>query len=374
MTSSSKHLFDSNRLFQGIPPEILDLAAKIPETESFDADEVIFCEGNPADCMYLIASGSVRISKRGRGGQQETLSFLGEGDFFGEMALYDPEPRSAQATAAQPTVLGRIRKSGFDQLLALAPGQISINLTKEIIKRLRSTNTHFIQEMMEAERLSLVGSMASTIIHDFKNPMSVILNAADMLAERTDDRQLTRVAGLIRRSVDRMLGMTQELLDFSRGTASLEMELVPISQLLEELDDQALHRLSSAGIEVQKQIEYDRDLMVDRSRFVRLLLNIIKNAAEAMPGGGECRIEIAERGDHVVFRVSDTGCGIPDEILPRIFEPFVTHGKASGTGLGMAIAKAVVEAHRGRITVESTPGVGTSFEIAIPRESGARSS
>ena len=309
----------------------------------------------------------MRISKRGRGGQQETLTYLEAGDFFGEMALYDPEPRSAQATAAEATRLGRIGEPGFAQLLALAPGEISTNLTREIIKRLRNANTHFIHQMMEAERLSLVGSMASSIIHDFKNPMSVIQNAAELLTERTHDPQMVRFARMIRRSADRMLGMTQEILDYSRGTTSLHLESVAIDQLLEELDDQAFLRLPLTGIRVEKQIHYEGELHVDRSRFVPLLLNIIKNAAEAMPEGGVCRFSVEGRGDKVVFSIADTGCGIPEELLPRIFEPFVTHGKPEGTGLGMAIATAVVEAHQGTITVESKPGAGTTFDIAIPK-------
>jgi signal transduction histidine kinase len=366
MTIPSEHGFRANKLFRGVPADVLHLAIEIPEVVEFDSGELIFGEGDPPDCMYLIADGCVRISKRGRGGQQETLSYLEAGEFFGEMALYDPEPRSAQAMAAEHTRLGRIGEAGFTQLLALAPSEISTNLTREIIKRLRKANTHFIHQMMEAERLSLVGSMASAIIHDFKNPMSVIQNAAELLTERTDDPQIVRFARMIRRSGDRMLGMTQEILDYSRGTTSLHLESVTIAQLLEELEDQALHRLPLAGIRVEKQIGFSGNLQIDRGRFVRLLLNIIKNAAEAMPHGGVCRFSVESRGDKVVFSVADTGCGIPKELLPRIFEPFVTHGKANGTGLGMAIAKAVVEAHKGRIAVESTPGAGTTIEIAIP--------
>jgi signal transduction histidine kinase len=367
MTISSDHGFGANKLFRGVSPEVLELAVGIPEIVEVEAGTLIFGEGDPPDCLYLIAEGCVRISKRGRGGQQETLSYLKAGDFFGEMALYDPEPRSAQAAAAEDTRLGRIGEAGFKQLLALAPGEISTNLTREIIKRLRNANTHFIHQMLEAERLSLVGSMASSIIHDFKNPMSVIQNAAELLTERTNDPQMVRFARMIRRSADRMLGMTQELLDYSRGTTSLHLETVTVGQLLEELEDQALHRLPLAGIRVEKQISFSGELQIDRSRFVRLLLNIIKNAAEAMPDGGVCRFAVENRGDRVVFSIADTGCGIPEELLPRIFEPFVTHGKQDGTGLGMAIAKTVVEAHQGTISVESTPGAGTTFDIAIPR-------
>lgn len=365
-TSSRGESFIHNKLFRGIPTKVLGQLDRIPEVVVAEAGDVIFDEGDPADCFYLIADGCVRISKCGRGSKQETLSYLEADDFFGEMAVYDPAPRSAQATATQETRLGRVDRTDLDELLQLAPSEISSNLTREIIQRLRQLDSHFINELLEAERLSLVGSMAGTIIHDFKNPMSVILGAASMLEEKTDDPGSVRLAGMIQRSVHRMLRMTQELLDYSRGISSLSLEKVAVDDLLEELDEQALDRLPELGIEVERNVELHATVLIDRPRFVRLLLNLVRNAVEAMPKGGLLTLSVEARDDHIVFTVGDTGSGIPEEILPTIFEPFVTHGKGAGTGLGLAIARSVVEAHEGTITVSSTPGVGTRFEIRIP--------
>lgn len=359
-------------LLAGVPDSVLSRAEKMLEVVEMAAEERIFDEGDLPDYIYVILDGTVRISKRGRGGQQETLSYLGEGDFFGEMALYDPDPRSARATASGPVRLARADSDTFEHIIALAPVRISHNLTSEIIRRLRDTDAHFISEIMEAERLSLVGSMASGIIHDFKNPMSVIVNAADMVDEFTDDDRLRRAASLIRRSVDRMLIMTQELLEFSRGTPKLERRSVPIRYVLAELEEQMLDRLPSAGIRVERKVEFDGELEVDPERFVRTLLNVLKNSVESMPDGGMIELAIDQREGHVYFRIADTGCGIPPDVLPSIFEPFVTHGKSGGTGLGMAIARAVVEAHGGTVTVDSEPGQGTCFDIRIPQaEAGA---
>jgi signal transduction histidine kinase len=105
---------------------------------------------------------------------------------------------------------------------------------------------------------------------------------------------------------------------------------------------------------------------VDVGRFARMLLNLVKNAIEAMPNGGILRIAVRRQGSVAVFRVSDTGCGIEPDLQAKIFEPFVTFGKSKGTGLGMAIVKSVVEAHGGTIFVHSEVGVGTSIEISIP--------
>ena len=364
--------FDTNRLFRDISGNLLEMASAIPEVASFEDEEVIFREGDLPDAMYLVASGAVRISTRGRGGQQETLSYVEPDNFFGEMALLDPEPRSAQATAAQRAVLGRIDQSRMDRLLTLAPREITANLTREIVRRLRSANVHLIQEMMDAERLSVIGSMTSGIVHDLKNPMGVITGVADLLAESSDPA-LVKYAGMLRRASDRVLTMVQELLDFSRGTAQLHLRSVTVGHLLAELDDQVLHRLPQSGIHVEREVRYTGTLSLDTDRFIRVLLNLIKNAMEAMPSGGRLSLAVHADGDQAVFTVADTGHGIPEHILPKIFDPFVTHGKAQGTGLGMAIAKSIVEAHGGTIAVSSNPGHGTRFTIRLPRDADQKS-
>jgi signal transduction histidine kinase len=108
-------------------------------------------------------------------------------------------------------------------------------------------------------------------------------------------------------------------------------------------------------------------VMVDAGRFARVLLNLVRNAVDAMPQGGILRLSVQQGADaQVVFQVSDTGVGIADDLMARLFEPFVTHGKSKGTGLGLAIAKSVVQAHRGTIAVRSKLGAGTTVEIALP--------
>lgn len=356
----------SNRLLQGLSRAALEHLLPIVQPIAVDEDEVVFDEGDPADYLYLIESGTVRISKRGRGGGQETLSYLEEGDFFGEMAFLDPEPRSARATACRRTLLGRIDQQGYRRLLERAPLETTINLNNQIIRRLRQTNAHFIQTVLEAERLNLIGSMAGGILHDLKNPISVILGATSLLEEATSEEARARYTRMIRRSLDHMLAMTQELLDFARGASSLDLSPTPIVSLLANLDEQILVSLPDVGIRVDVQLSWHGELLIDRHRFGRVLVNIIKNAREAMPEGGALSLSVKHEGELVVFEISDTGVGIPSAILDRIFEPFVTYGKANGTGLGMAMARSVIEAHNGRISVTSTPGVGTTFRVTVP--------
>ena len=328
--------------------------------------DVIFREGDPGDVMYLVGKGSVKISKSGRGGEQETLGFIQSGNFFGEMALLDGEPRSAMATAVESTVLGTVDEPTFQHILELAPSRLHMNFLRSVTERLRSVNSHFITEVMRSERLSLVGAMANSIIHDLKNPICIVRCCSDLIARDSTDVRIRELAAMTDKAVDGMLSMTQELLDYARGSTSLSCETVSIWRLLDELNQQALRLLPGHNIQFAKNIRYDGNVLIDLPRFIRVLANLIKNAREAMPSGGILTISTDLVNNQVVIRISDTGVGIPAELLPRLFEPFVTHGKSHGTGLGMAIAKSVVSAHAGKISIASVHGKGTTVDIRLP--------
>jgi len=354
-----------NRLFEGIESTLLDRIAPNVRAVQLREGEVVFREGDPGDVMYLVGKGSVKISKSGRGGQQETLGFIEPGNFFGEMALLDGEPRSAMATAAESTVLGTVDEPTFQHILELAPSRLHMNFLRSVTQRLRSVNSHFITEVMRSERLSLVGAMANSIIHDLKNPICIVRCCSELIARDSNDVRIRELAGMTDKAVDGMLSMTQELLDYARGSTSLSCETVSIWRLLDELNQQALRLLPGHNIQFAKNIRYDGNVFVDLPRFIRVLANLIKNAREAMPHGGILTISTDLVNGQVVIRISDTGIGIPAELLPRLFEPFVTHGKSHGTGLGMAIAKSVIGAHNGKISVSSVQGKGTTVDIRL---------
>ena|SRR5436190_8138536 len=360
-------LLRSNLLIQGIPDGSFDRLAQQITVRRCDPGEIVFKEGDPGHCLYLIAQGSVKISKKGRGGRQETLTYLPEGDFFGEMALVDSGRRSAQASAQQACVLGCVDQQAWDLLLSLAASQVLSNFTRSVTKRLRSNNQHLIEELMRNERLSLLGSTISSVMHDINNPLSCIYAACDILHATKQDKLTGELTKVIRDALDRMEGMTRELMEFSRGTTKLELHRTTIAKLLEGLEHD-FERCAGLNIQVRSEILYQGEIFVDRRRMLRVFTNLLCNSCEAMKntGGGLLTFRVQREDDTVCIEVSDTGCGIPEDILPKIFEPFVTHGKAHGTGLGLAIVKAIVEAHRGTITVCSDEISGTKFEVKVP--------
>jgi signal transduction histidine kinase len=358
-------LLRENRLFAGLSTALVDKIGATMTMLHFDADDVIFREGDPGDCLYLIIDGNVRISKTGRGGLQETLNFIGPGNFFGEMALVDGQPRSAQATATSQTVLGSVDAATFNRILDDEPRTLHHNFLTSVVERLRGINSHFIAELMRNERLALVGTMANSIVHDLKNPLTAILTCTELLESRLPDPQVMELTTIITRAAGRLENMVQELLDFARGQSSLMLKRHSAKAVFEDLQSQFIQTLPSA-IHVVRDFHIADDVDVDLGRFTRMLMNLVKNAVEAMPKGGILRLGLRQEGHRVIFRIGDTGCGIPPDMLEKIFEPFVSFGKSKGTGLGMAIAKSVAESHGGQISVESKVGIGTTIEVGLP--------
>ena len=364
-TAPPNDLFYSNYLLEGITPAVYREVVRRIQVVRIDRDGVLFEENDPGDCLYLIARGSVRISKRGRGGQQETLAHLMPPDFFGEMALIDDAKRSAQASTCGETVLGRVDRETWDLLLRLAPHEVMGNFVRTVTKRLRHNNQHFIEEMMRNERLSLLGTTISSIVHDMNNPINSILNACHLLETNVQEELAAAMTKIIRESVSSMEVMSREMIDFSRGKTALRLQKITVRHLMADLEPE--FRKCHPYVDLQTNVEFDGEMTVDRYRLLRVFANLIRNAREAMQESTRRRLafQVVRRGDNVEFQISDTGCGIPPELLPRIFEPFMTQGKQNGTGLGLAISKAVVDAHHGSIAVESD-AAGTRFHITLP--------
>ncbi|MDQ6765973.1 MAG: ATP-binding protein [Verrucomicrobiota bacterium] len=360
-----RDLFRDNELLTGISEETYAQMVEKTEIVQYSPREIIFEEDEPGDFLYLVAQGCVKISKRGRAGQQETLTMLTERDFFGEMALVDNGKRSAQASAVGHVVLGRIDRNAWDLLMRHAPHEMLANFTRSVTRRVRANNQHFIEQMMRNERLSLLGTTINSIVHDMNNPIACILGACEVMQTKTQDGIAEQMAGLIREGVEKMQTMTRELLDFSRGNTKLDIQTITVREFLQALEPE--FALCRPRVEVRVEALYEGPLRADKHRLQRLFANLIRNAREAMKAAPKKLLHVTvQHVDMAVrFEISDTGCGIPAPLLPRIFEPFTSNGQSKGAGLGLAIGKAVVEAHGGSIGVASSEN-GTTFHIILP--------
>ena len=225
------------------------------------------------------------------------------------------------------------------------------------------------EENARRERLSLVGRMAAGIIHDFKNPMTIIKGFMPLL-ERDDLSAAERqeYAGIVSSEVDRMVEMTQDVLDYSRGRpTALDLKSWLVSEFVTDVARVLERELSRDGVELETEVKSEASIEIDAGKMKRAFLNIAFNARDAMRGGGRFTIEAGDTEAAVKFSLEDTGPGIPEEVLDRVFQPFVTAGKPNGTGLGLAITKQIVEGHGGTIAVESEVGEGARFVITLQR-------
>jgi signal transduction histidine kinase len=356
--------FRSNRLFEGADFTALENTLTHAQSLSVPAGSLIFDDAGEGDTLYLVGSGCVEISKLGRGGQPEALSTFGPDDFFGEMAVLDHQPRSAAATARTDCELLVLNRRDFDVLLQAAPAALTRNLVRAVNSRLRATNDHFIKEMLLNERLSLLGSMANSIMHDLRNHLSTTRFACEILGR--NDGNSAEVAAMAIKGVDDAFAMIQEILDYSRGNNRNEVAPATAADLFAELQTIAEALTSDTGVKSTFTNGSTRTMSLDKRRMLRCLVNLARNAVEAMPDGGSLSISAIDENDEVILTVTDTGHGISQDHIPRMFEPFFTSGKRTGTGLGLSIVQAIVTAHAGRITVESEETVGTSVSIQLP--------
>jgi K+-sensing histidine kinase KdpD len=227
-------------------------------------------------------------------------------------------------------------------------------------------NARLAQAMIKAERLSSIGQMASAIIHDIKNPMGTIRVYAQVMKKKAATEEVTKMADEMIRQVDRLVGMLQEILDFSRGVGATNFEEAPLGDVIDGILMFIEKDLVKSNVNLVKKLKYTGPLVMDADKMTRVFYNLASNARDAMPEGGTLTITTELVNSEVVFTFKDTGTGIPPEVKARIFEPFVTFGKKHGTGLGMAIVKKVIDDHGGRIEIDSEIGKGTTMRIAIP--------
>jgi len=238
-------------------------------------------------------------------------------------------------------------------------------------------NIRLVEQMLQSEQLSVIGRMAASIIHDLKKPMAVIRGFAELLANPdvdADKRQM--FVDMILEDVDRFLGMTQELLDYSRGQINLEFREIQLGEWVESVGLFLKEDFASAQVEMVYDLQHSGPVRMDPDRMRRVLVNIAGNAKDAMAGGG--RLTIATRKSEQWWELEVADNGIPTDIRPRIFEPFVTAGKEEGTGLGLAIVREIVQGYGGTIDLDSRiagevdgKAPGTTFILRFPLDPAA---
>src|SRR5262245_20992947 len=229
------------------------------------------------------------------------------------------------------------------------------------------------EQLLQAQRLSSVGALASSVAHEFNNILTTIINYAK-LGLRPQSNEADKVQSLekVLKSGQRAALIINSMLGFARNSSTQRQD-TDVVALVEELLVLTDKDLSKHQIVVEKRFHGRPRAHIVPAQIEQVILNLILNARQAMPRGGRLRLDVRHnpRTNMVEVRIADTGCCIPAEKLRLIFEPFYTtkqpdeHGHG-GTGLGLSVCRQIIEQHNGRIRVESLVGKGSTFTVKLP--------
>lgn len=357
---------ESHQFISYFEPEQAAQLCQMAILERYPEQTVVFEEDEVPDYLYLVLEGQVEFRKTTVSDKYHIISVAKQNDFFGEFGVLDGQPRSAQAIAYSGAILAKIPRIELMAILDNTKGCVILKLLGYIVRHLRATTAQYINQMIYQEKMSLIGEMVNTIIHDFRSPVTGIQLASVMLKETHPDEDTIEWCDIIQAQVKRMLGMAEEALEYASGNAVLKKEPVKLTSLLQQFEK--LNRIYFKDTHVDFKFDVPEILVnVDENKLMRVLQNLISNAVEAFKGNGGC-IEVTanNNGKGVKIQICDNGPGIPEAIRDNLFDPFVTHGKRGGTGLGTAIAKSIIEAHNGEIYFQ-TNCKGTTFYINLPQ-------
>ncbi|MBN1524788.1 MAG: cyclic nucleotide-binding domain-containing protein [Spirochaetales bacterium] len=373
--------------FQNLDDSTMEKIAKVCRRMTVADKEIIFREGDEANDFYLVLSGSVEVWKDYGSAEPDMLALHKNGHLFGEMAIVDELPRSATVLSCGKTELLSISRSDFFEIVQ-EDASIALSLMRSVSSMVRNSNESFVEglreknrnlekanqelkeaqaELLRAERLSALGKFSSLILHDIRNPLSVIRGYAEMITlNQAKEDKLKKYANRIVSETDRINRLANELLDYSRGEIRLNIAIVNLRDLVKKLIEDIQERFASHAIKIASKVDFAGPVLFDHERIFRALCNLADNARKAMQDGGIFSIYIHSDENSFFIEVSDTGIGMSKDVLEHIFEPFCSFSKSGGTGLGTCIVKSVVEAHNGSLTVTSEEGKGTLFVMKFP--------
>ena len=295
-----------------------------------------------------------------------------------DVARYDPEWESGlrdvvnmrRPWLAEDVVLERPGREGVRLNLSCSPllsGRREVVggvlIVEDVTQRVRME-----RRLVASERLAGVGRLAAMVAHEINNPLDGIIRLVNLAGRAGGEGDAPRVERYLAdagKGLQRMVTIVRDLLDFSRSAGGA-VEPMPIRDILAEASQAMAPAAEKGGVEMH--VACDPELPTLRSgSLYHVVLNLVKNAVEATPSGGRVRVAVRSEADALLIEVTDTGPGIPPEVLPRLFEPFYSlKAIGKGTGLGLVISKDLVEKQGGTLTAANRPEGGAVFTVRIP--------
>ncbi len=373
--------------FQELPDQQIKKIQQVCHQIEYNPGDILFEEGSQADRFYIVADGAVEVWKDYKLPDRDLLAVHEQGHLFGEMALIDELPRSATVLAKEPTRLFYIDRDDFHTIIQ-DNSKIAISILKSVSAMVRKSNEYFVdnlrerarelektnqalqeaqEELLLKDRLSTLGKFSSLILHDIRNPLSILRSMAEMIVLNSSERKkVERNAKKIISEADRLNQIASELLDYSRGEIRLNMSIVNLDSFFNRLLEAVGEKFQARDITVTTEISISEPVIMDEQRMFRVFFNLADNARKAMPQGGKFSIKAFKADQTFKVEVADTGVGMDLSIQKKIFDPFFSYSDQGGTGLGMSIVKSIIEAHHGTLFVSSKPNGGTTFRVTLP--------
>lgn len=385
--------------FPDLDQAALEQLSTLVRARTYDEDTLICKEGAYEHVFYLIVDGEVAITKHFEGDEERVLRYSSAGEFFGEMALIQDEPRSANVRTAQETTVLEFERDVFETLMTSSPN-LAWQIVRTTFDRLRANDQTAINELRDAyQTLAQLDKAKLDFIeiaaHELRTPLTVIQGYADVLQNNRklkNDPMLNEVVDGIIRGSKRLYEIVNGMLDISKiDTETLEVSHVPVilQSVLTELKKEFGDVLEKRKIQFQiKQIGEVQYIEADPGLIYKVFYQLYSNAIKYTPDGGEITTtywltEVEGMGQTMAIVVQDTGVGIDPKHHNLIFEKFFQVGevqfhssgktsfKGGGPGLGLALVKGAIEAHGGMIWVESEgydeeKMPGSAFKVLLP--------
>ena len=263
----------------------------------------------------------------------------------------------------EPVVANSIERRAVMNLLICCVGALVLFIGVIIFWRQWVREESYIETLSRDEQLKRLGEMSAILGHEIRNPLASLKGHAQLLVEKLKDgeERTKNKADIIVKEAVRIERLTQQILDFAK-TGSLSLMAIDPCEILQE----AATEVGEDKVRLELPEECS-PCMLDRDRLVQVVTNLIRNGLEAQPTAGKVQVSLRKGKDNIVFEIRDEGPGVDTDAAGHIFEPFQT-GRVHGTGLGLTVAKRIVEGHEGTITVENHPGGGAVFRVELPRK------
>ena len=388
MTNNISPLQVLQRAFPGIPTDEAEMMISSGKVHSYPPNTVLCREGAIENTFYIILEGEVQVAKLLNELETRFLKHLKGGDFFGEMALIHNAPRAATVITTAPCTILEINKEAFSKLLEQS-SSMSLAMVREVSRRLRENDEMAIGDLrLKARELAYAyqqlaeqefarREFLTTIAHELRTPLTAASGFLQLVRMgMLDGQTLTQAMDTIARNVQDIISLTNDIL-FLQEMDLILPEFEPtdvgpiVVKLVEQMRTRAVHNSVALKLEIT---QYLPQVDGDAKSLERAIAAILDNAIKFSPDGGDVLVDVGSDAVQLLVQVEDHGVGIATDVLPCIFDRFfhvdhVGNYLFRGLGLGLSVARQVIEQHGGKILVESELGKGSKFTVLLKAKS-----